>query len=162
THYKNFAPKIGVAYSLDPKTVIRAGFVMNYTHGTAGVSGNSGGSFGRSGYNVASPYAATTTGLEAFYWDQGVPPPVAQPLLLHRGFGAGFTTDNPVSTTSENVLDQDLSAKPPYYLNWSFGLQRELPSGITVGATYSASSGHFLSGGPTAPIWTNSIDKKYL
>jgi hypothetical protein len=37
-----------------------------------------------------------------------------------------------------------------------------LPSAITVGATYSASAGHFLSSGPTAALWTNSIDKKYL
>jgi Carboxypeptidase regulatory-like domain/TonB dependent receptor len=162
THYGNFAPKLGVAYSLDPKTVIRAGFVMNYSHGTAGVSGNGGGGFGRSGYNVATPYNATTTGLEAFYWDKGVPPPVAQPLLLTPGFGAGFTTENATSTTSGNFLDQNLSAKPPYYLNWSFGVQRELPSAITVGASYSASAGHFISGGPTAALWTNSIDKKYL
>src|SRR5207244_7076814 len=81
THYRNFAPKVGVAYSLNPTPVIRAGFVMNYTHGQAGVSGNGGGGFGRAGYNVASPYAATTPGLEAFYWDKGLPPPVAPPLL---------------------------------------------------------------------------------
>ena len=63
---------------------------------SSATSSVSSGGFGRSGYNVASPYAATTTGLEAFYWDKGVPPPVAQPLLLQPGFGAGFTAEKTV------------------------------------------------------------------
>jgi hypothetical protein len=100
------------------------------------------GVFGRAGYNVATPYAATTNGLEAFYWDKGVPAAPAQPLLLQPGFGAGFTTETPVSTTSGNYLDPNLSAKPPYYLNWSFGIQQDLGSGIILDAAYVANVAH--------------------
>lgn len=32
--YKNFSPRIGVAYAVTPTTVIRAGYSLDYTHGT--------------------------------------------------------------------------------------------------------------------------------
>jgi len=36
TNYKNFAPRLGIAYQLDPKTVVRAGFGVGYDLGTFG------------------------------------------------------------------------------------------------------------------------------
>src|SRR5260370_6518214 len=47
-YYKNVGPRLGLAYQIDPKTVIRASYGVMYTHGngvgggngTAGQSGN--------------------------------------------------------------------------------------------------------------------------
>ena len=161
THYKNFEPRIGIAYPLDSKTVIRAGFGLAYTHGSAGVGGNGAQGPGRTGYNLPAAFASTVTGLPAFYWDQGVPTAPTPPLLT-PGFGAGFTTTNPSGAVGVNYVDPPLSGKPPYYMNWSFGLQREFMGNTTVGATYSASVGHFLPRNGDNGIWTNSMHPQYL
>jgi hypothetical protein len=161
THYKNFQPRLGVAYSLNSKTVIRAGFLMAYTHGSAGVGGNGATGPGRTGYNQPAAYAAAVTGAAAFNWENGVPSAPTPPLLT-PGFGTGFTTTNPAGAVNVTYVDPTLSGKPPYYLDWSFGLQRELPADLTVGATYSASVGHFLPRNGDNGIWTNSMHPSYL
>jgi len=63
---------------------------------------------------------------------------------------------------SPTYVDPALSGKPPYYINWAFGLQRELPGNVTVGATYSASVGHFLPRDGDLGMWTNSMLPQYL
>ena len=89
-------------------------------------------------------------------------PSAPTPPLLTPGFGTGFTTANPAGAVGVTYVDPNLSGKPPYYLDWSFGLQRELPSDMTVGATYSASVGHFLPRNGDNGIWTNSMHPNYL
>jgi outer membrane receptor protein involved in Fe transport len=39
-HYHNFEPRLGVAWSPNSKTVIRTGFLVNFSHGAAGIGGN--------------------------------------------------------------------------------------------------------------------------
>ena len=162
THYLNFEPRVGLAYQLNSKTVIRSGFVMAFTHGAAGIGGNGAAAgTGQTGYNAPATYSSPATGLPSFYWDQGIPPS-PPPALLTPGFGAGFTTANPTGAVSVSYINPDLAGKPPYYMNWSFGVQRELPGGITFGAAYSASVGHFLPRNGDNGIWTNSMLPKYL
>jgi hypothetical protein len=161
THYKNFQPRVGVAYSLNSKTVIRAGFLMAYTHGSAGVGGNGATGPGRTGYNQPAAYASAITGAAAFNWQDGIPSAPTPPLLT-PGFGSGFTTANPAGAVGVTYVDRNLSGKPPYYLDWSLGLQRELPADFTLGATYSASVGHFLPRNGDNGIWTNSMHPSYL
>jgi hypothetical protein len=134
---------------------------MAYTHGSAGVGGNGATGPGRTGYNQPAAYASTITGQPAFYWEQGIPP-VPTPPLLTPGFGAGFTTTNPAGAVGVTYVDPDLSGKPPYYLNWSLGLQREILGSMTAGATYSASVGHFLPRNGDTGIWSNSMHPQYL
>ena len=40
-YFKNFGPRIGVAYQVDPKTVIRASYGVMFTHGNAVGGGGS-------------------------------------------------------------------------------------------------------------------------
>jgi len=162
THYLNFAPRIGVAYSLNNKTVLRAGFILAFAHGAAGIGGNgSAAGTGLTGYNPPASYTSPATGLPSFYWDQGVPR-LQQPPLMVPGFGAGFTTSNPTGAVSVAYINPDLAGKAPYYINWSFGLQRELPAALTFGASYSASVGHFLARNGDVGIWSNSMPVPYL
>jgi hypothetical protein len=163
THYHNFEPRLGVAWSPNSKTVIRAGFLVNFSHGAAGIGGNgSAAGSGLTGYNPPTSIGSAVTGLPAFSWDRGVPPVVTPTPILTPGFGAGFTTTNPSGAVSVSYINPDLAGKPPYYLNWSFGLQRDVPLGFTLGATYSASVGHFLAGAGGIGIWSNSIFPDYL
>ena len=134
---------------------------MAYTHGSAGVGGNGATGPGRTGYNQPAAYASAITGQPAFNWENGVPSAPTPPLLT-PGFGAGFTTTNPAGAVGVTYVDPDLSGKPPYYIDWSFGLQREIPGDMTAGATYSASVGHFLPRNGDNGIWTNSMHPQYL
>jgi hypothetical protein len=161
THYRNFQPRAGIAYAIDSKTVLRTSFNMAYTHGSAGIGGNGATGPGRTGYNLPASYSSAITGQPAFNWDAGVPA-VAPPAYLTSGFGVGFTTSTPTGALSPTYVDPELSGRPPYYINWAFGLQRELPGSMTVGATYSASVGHFLPRDGDLGIWTNSMLPRYL
>ena len=82
--------------------------------------------------------------------------------FLNPGYGAGFTTANPTGAVSVPYASPSLAARPPYYINWSFGLQRQFGDSWTVGATYSASVGHFLPRNGDNGIWTNSMLPQYL
>lgn len=163
THYKNFQPRVGLAYSPDSKTVFRAGFIMANTLGALGIGGNGPNGPGQTGFNPPSAIASAVTGQPAFYWDQGVHTPVTPFPLLTPGFGAGNSTTNPTGAITVPILaNPNLSGRSPYYINWSFGFQRELPADFTFGLTYSASGGRFLSRYTAVGKYSNSMDPKYL
>lgn len=145
THYKDVQPRVGLAYQLDDKTVIRAGFLVAQSTGNPGVGGNSGAGPGDLGYNPPAPIASTVTGQPAFNWNSGVPTPVTPAPLLSAGYGAGNSTTNPSAAITPAIIIPALSARPPEYINWSLGFQRQLPYSLVLTATYSASEGHFLS-----------------
>ena len=161
-HYLGFEPRIGLAFKLDSKTVVRSSFTINQTHGAAGIGGNgSGAGPSQLGYNAAATFSSPATGQPAFYWSNGVPP-YQQPPFINPGYGAGFTTANPTGAISIPYASPGLAAKAPYYLNWSFGLQRQVTKDMTVGVAYAASAGHYLPRDYDVGMWTNSILPKYL
>lgn len=68
-YYGNAAPRLGFAYSIDPKTVLRGGFGINYSHG-GGVGGRLGANdgTGQTGYVASTSFASTGQGgIPAFY-----------------------------------------------------------------------------------------------
>ncbi|HWB32108.1 MAG TPA: TonB-dependent receptor [Acidobacteriaceae bacterium] len=163
THYKNFQPRLGIAYQINDKTVLRTGFVLANTMGTLGLGGNGPNGPGQNGYNPPSSIRSFVTGAPAFYWDSGVPTPVTPVPVLTSGFGVGNSTANPAGAIGPPILwSGDLAGRAQVYMNFSFGLQRELPGRITLGATYSGSLGRFLSRYNAVGPYTNSMDPKYL
>jgi hypothetical protein len=163
TYYKNFQPRVGFAYQLDSKTVIRGGFVKADTLGTLGIGGNGPNGPGQNGFNPPSGIATGVTGQPAFYWDSGVPAPVTPLPVLTSGFGAGNSTVNPTGAIAPPLVGYpEIAGRPPYYLNYSFGFQRELPGQVTFGVTYSASVARFLSRFTAVGKYSNSMDPKYL
>ena len=156
THYLNLGPRVGLAYRLDNKTVIRTGYSIVYAHSGALSNNGLGGTPGQVGYNASASFSSTVTGQPAFLWDSGVPP-YQQPPFINPGYGAGFTTTSPSSASSMNYVSSKIAGKPPYFENWNFGIQRSLTPDLIVGAAYSASGSHFVLGNGAQGIWTNSI-----
>ena len=77
--------------------------------------------------------------------------------------GAGNSTVNPTGAITVPILAfPNLSGRSPYYMNWSFGFQRQLPGNFVFGITYSASAARFLSRYTAVGKYTNSMDPKYL
>jgi outer membrane receptor protein involved in Fe transport len=163
SHYLNFGPRVGLAYRVNDKTVIRAGYSLTYVH-AGGVGGRTNSRQGLSqlGYNGTNSSVSPSSGVPAYYWDNGVPAFAQPPPFLNAGYGAGFITGNATGAQTVTYGDPDLGGKPPYYQNWNFGIQRSINGNTTVGAAYSASVGHFLPGAGPGGQPTNIAPLQYL
>ena len=162
THYLNFAPRVGAAYRLGEKTVLRANYAITYVH-AGGVGGRTNGRQGLSqlGFNSTASFGAPSSGVPAFYWDNGFPAYQAPPFL-NPGYGAGFITANPTGAQTITYGDPEIGGKAPYYENWSVGFQRSLPMNLLWTATYSGSAGKFLPGAGPGGATVNIAPLKYL
>ena len=121
SNYKNFAPRIGLAYSLNSKTVIRSGFGIYYT---------------------STPY-------NVFQFALANPPNFnSQSLgfdLLHP---TPVSTLFPPITPGSSILSPFALSKSeptPYLEQWNFNVQRSLPKDILFTAAYVGNAGHHLS-----------------
>ena len=146
-HYKNFGPRLGAAYRIDDKTVLRAGYSIMYARAlgtrTIGRQGLS-----QLGFNATNSSISPGNNAPAYYWDNGVPPIAQAPPFIDPTYGTGYITSNPTGVQNPVYGDPKLGGKPPYYINWNFGIQRSLTANMTVGLTYSASLGKYLNAGP--------------
>ena len=103
--YKDFGPRLGFAYAVDEKTVIRGGFGMLYSHagGTGGAGGAATGT-GQAGFNstVSFPdFAAGATAGPAFYLNNN--PGFAAPNANFGGVGYTLPPIAPISATSQTL-----------------------------------------------------------
>jgi hypothetical protein len=163
THYKNFQPRVGLEYQFNKNTVLRAGFVMADTLGALGIGGNGPNGPGQLGFNPPTGLQSTVTGQPSFFWASGVSTPISPAPQQTAGFGAGNSTVNPNGAIAPDVLSNPSTAgRSPEYINYSFGVQRELPGQITLSVTYSASGGRFLSRYSAVGPYNNSMNPQYL
>jgi hypothetical protein len=129
--YKNFAPRIGIAYSpgSSGKTSIRAGFGMNYDV-----------LYDNIGILNLPPQLSTTVDLLSFN------PNNLGPNFLANGGIAPNTQTGPLSqseartATTAYVPDQKL----PYSIQWNFGIERQFANDYTFEARYLGTRGVHL------------------
>ncbi|MBK5292502.1 MAG: hypothetical protein JJE04_12605 [Acidobacteriia bacterium] len=161
TYFRNFEPRLGLAYNLNSKTVLRAGYAINSTHrGAVGGRGGARTGTGLLGYSASPSFGSLDGGISpAFYWDNGFPSYQRAPFF-ESTLNTGFYTGRPQGA-SVTYGDPDIGGHPPRYQNWNFGVQSALLSSLTVGVNYVASNGHYLQGGSRG-IWSNAIDPKYV
>ncbi len=161
--YKNIAPRIGAAWSVDPKTVIRSSFNMNFARGNW-TSGSQSGSPSTVGITPAAQAPSGISSAPAFYWDgtgcsagtlNGVAcgwtgsvvapaPPTGGTSLAE--YGTTFTTalTNSGSTTL-TFFDPYRGSRTPEYINYTFGIQRQITRDMSLNVSWVGSQGHFLS-----------------
>jgi Carboxypeptidase regulatory-like domain len=161
--YKNVAPRVGLAYSVDPKTVIRASYNLAFARGNW-TSGSQSGSPSTTGLTPSATAAAGLSGAPQFYWDNaactagtndeaacGWTGSIAQPAPPAGGTSlAEFGTTETVAlknggSASMTYFDPYLGSRTPEYINWTFGLQREITKDMTLTISYVGSEGHFIS-----------------
>lgn len=145
----NIAPRIGFAYSLDPKTVIRAGYgifwIPNYV------------SFGLNPNNdpvndATTSYTGTINGsvpvntISTPFIPEIVPP-------VGRTLGP-LGTQMYMTQVVQNFAVADYSDHPfGYVQQWNLNIQRYLPGGFFVSAAYVGSKGTHL------PLYDSQIDQ---
>ncbi|PYT19048.1 MAG: hypothetical protein DMG59_01810 [Acidobacteria bacterium] len=158
TQFGTLGPRIGAAWSLNDRTVIRAAYGIMYSR--RGAVGGRGGA--RTGTDLlgfsANPGFANSNGFSpAFYWDTGVPA-YQKPPVFDATLNTGNTLDRP---TAGSITYGDPNSKPPRYQNWNFSVQRALSNSMTLTVAYTGNNGKYEDGGGRG-IWTNQMDPRNL
>jgi hypothetical protein len=133
--YDNIQPRIGLAYSLNDKTVVRASFGM-FNDIWAGVMQTVQGIGGDwpSVAQILTPALNTSNQVATANWQD--------PLA---GLGsAGLPAPTPFGQVE---WYRDPKAKDPYSEQWNFGIQRQLGSNTVMTANYVGSQSHRLTVG---------------
>lgn len=161
THYLTFGPRVGLAYAVNDKTVLRGSFSIVHFNGAA--LGGAGLSFGVSqlGYSTTlSPTSPDGGVTPAFNWNNGFPayqhPPFFDPTL-----STGYTTTIPAGG-GIGYDRPETAGRAPYTEQWNLTLEQQLPASIVWNLTYAGSSSHFLAVGGGSGIYSDQIDPKYL
>lgn len=137
TRYKYFAPRLGIAYRYDEKTVFRTGFGISYTP------------FPDNNWAYNFPVRANNQYLSPTGADNYAPAvlPSGQAPTFQNGFPApdpivvptnGIIT-NPNPTTAQNVIP--LNYKNGYIESWNIAIQRQLPFRFALDVAYVGSHG---------------------
>jgi len=158
TYYRAFGPRIGFAFSLNDKTVVRGGYGMMYSRSGA-VGGRDGARIGTglTGINANAPIASPNGSfIPALFWDSGIPP-FAKGPIYDQTYQTGFNGTG----TGGAVTFGDPFSQPPRYQNWNLSVQRSLTPSLVVTAAYVGSNGKQLRGGGRG-VYSNQIDPKYL
>ncbi len=190
TYFGQAEPRLGVAYALDNKTVIRASYGVYYTHG-GGVGGSSNSQPTTTlelGYAYAPGPSSPADALPAFYLNGSsyftgpttvngytddptsvtfggtgyapVTPPIFDP-----GYGTYYSTAATVPdklSTTLGYIDKHYAARAPQFPSWSFGFQRLLTNSITATVSYVGNEGHFLYASGARGLYNNQVNPSYL
>jgi hypothetical protein len=123
---KNFAPRVGLAYHITPKTVIRSGFGVFY---------------GRADENLGIS-ARPTNNPPYFIRSINTGDQVHTLITLSEGIPAGILDPNHI--VNANVNSWPIYMPLPYTYEWNINLQRELGRGFTAQLGYVGSTAHDL------------------
>jgi len=147
-----WGPRLGAAYQIDRKTVLRGGIGLMYnTSARIGIAGRSLGSNNPfTSPSFGEPAMVLGTGVQATYQQIAWPnfDPNYYPVF-GRSPGAG----------PANVFDQN-SARPARQLQWSIGLQREIFRDLVVEASYVGNVGVWWTA--TAAVNYNTLQPSTL
>lgn len=133
----NFAPRLGVAFAVTPKTVIRAGGGIYYGNNVATNFQYAGPAFSKT-----EPIRFSLDGYQTQYATLGNPFPTGLPAPQGTKYGPlalwGF------SNPSDLSYEPDRNAE---IYQWSVGIEHSLPGNIVVAADYSANRSTHLPWG---------------
>ncbi|MGA2672513.1 MAG: TonB-dependent receptor [Terracidiphilus sp.] len=173
TYFKNFGPRLGFAYAINDKTVLRASGGIYYALG-GGVGGTANstqpGSALELGYSAAPSPSSPGYALPVFYLNGnpgvskttlpgsvvndptnvnfgGAGYSVTAPPIFDAGYATAYST---ASTGVDNIastlgyLDPYYGGRAPEFNGWSFGFQRSVTKDMTATLSYVGNEGHFL------------------
>lgn len=189
TWWKNFGPRVGVAYAITPRTVLRAGYGLAYSIG-GGVGGRAGAGNGTGalGYNsTATTPTEVTTGTAAapsFYLNNSAYfGTIGKSNTAYGGPGFALPTNAAITASSQTLntgnyvngttnvtagtmafADPYLSGRAPQFHLFNAGLQQALTNNVTMTLNYAGTISHFLlpAASNARGYWSNQLDPKYL
>jgi hypothetical protein len=126
---RNFMPRLGFAYSLNPGTVLRGGYGIFF--GQLGLTMRN---FNQTGFSQTTNLVPTLDNGVTFIATLANPFPGG--IQAPVGAAAGISTNLGLGISFQNT-----KLRTPYNQRWSLGLQRVLPAGVLVDVTYVGSRG---------------------
>jgi hypothetical protein len=121
TDYSGFGPRIGFAWRLAPKTVMRGGYGIYYSANYLGLS--------TVGFNVSANFQSVDNGITpAFRLRAGIP----------QNFSREPRIDSTILNNQNATILEPNAGSMPRTQNWSLGFQRELSANLMLEATYIA------------------------
>jgi hypothetical protein len=146
----NLAPRVGLAYQITPKTVIRAGYAHVFGPSNQAAQGT----VGPFGFRVEYPWVTTIDNVTPLNllrnpYPQGFrePPGASEGLLTQ----AGANLQAPLRDTWT-----------PWTQQWNLNIQRELPGQILLEVAYVGTQGHQLARSTEGGLSLNQLDPKYM
>jgi hypothetical protein len=150
------APRAGVVYSFNDKTVLRGGWGLYYSPWNYSAAGTTG--WGQIGYSATTPVPQPTSGVPTVSLSNPFPAGLVQPSGNTLGLLTGAGGD---------IYFVDPNKGAPRVQQYSVDLQRELPGGMSVGIGYTGLTGRNMSwagsnaGSTNGFININQLDPKY-
>ncbi|MDZ4802624.1 MAG: carboxypeptidase-like regulatory domain-containing protein [Bryobacteraceae bacterium] len=139
-------PRIGIAYQIRPKTVLRTGYGLFY-----GSIGSFKSQANLAGFSQTTPVQATQDSGLSFIANLNNPLPNG--LLSPIGAGGGLETN-----LGQNISFFPKDRQMPYAQRWSFGLQQEVKGGFVIESSYVGNRGTNLQ----AIRDLNALPNQYL
>ncbi len=192
TYWKNFGPRLGFAWEINSKTVLRAGFATVYSQagGVGGRGGNATGT-GNTGFNMtatgptesgsgatagpsywlnnSTAFSALNMANTALFGANFNYPSAPSPTVAAQTLNTGFYVNNGkmVSAGSVAYPDPHYSGRAPEIVLYNFGFQRSITPDLTLAVNYSGNESHFIvnagtTGGAARGYWSNQLNPKYL
>ena len=148
TQWKNFAPRIGIAYQATAHTVIRSGFAMLYHSqlGEASVVPSD-------SFSASNQMLTTVDGARPF---NVLSNPFPSGLIYPTQGSLGYLTN--AGQSAYAILGSN-SAKVPYLLQWNLNIQHELPGKILAEIGYTGTLGRQLN---RPPVNINELAPQYV
>jgi hypothetical protein len=137
TDWNNFGPRIGLAYSLASKTVVRAGYGIFFPP-YVGMAGNSRGS---EGFTTQTPWVTSLDGLRP---ENFLGNPFPNGLTLPTGSRLGLATN--IGQNHPDSIDRNV-IRSSYVQQWNLNIQRQLPASLVVEVAYVGNKGTKLTDG---------------
>ena len=134
-HWTLFAPRLGLAYRFNDKTVLRTGYGITYTPSNPASPQNS-------PINIAQTIMQTSIDGNVTPYDvlsNPFPNGIRQPTLRDP---AGLAL-----LEGSSISGSDPYMRFPYVQQWNFNIQRELISGAVLEVGYAGSKGTHIAGG---------------
>ncbi|MCI0622188.1 MAG: carboxypeptidase regulatory-like domain-containing protein [Acidobacteria bacterium] len=140
-----FGPRVGLAYQLNERTVVRTGYGIYYQELKAPTWGRGMNEGFFTNVNYSSPDGYTP----AFYWRNDFPTDFPRPPFLDPAFANGRNV----------AYAKPESGRPPVAQNWQLSIQRQLTQTLNVDLAYVGSKGNHLIAGNEI---FNHVDPRYL
>jgi hypothetical protein len=147
----NISPRLGGAYQLNDKTVLRAGYA--HVYGPSYQQAN--GTVGPFGFRTENLWVASLDGITPF-------------RLLRNPYPDGFRASPGASegllTAAGSTIQAPLNdrTRTPWNRQWNVTVQRELPWRTAVEIAYVGTEGHDLQTNSESGLNINQLDPQYL
>lgn len=145
------APRFGLAYQVNPKTVVRAGIGISYTPLAALLTDPPATGMGFNSVTIPSPGNSIAAGQ------------MAQPLVFDQTalFGAPYNPSLNVVAGggiqgAPAIVDQNMG-RPSRVIQWNISLQREILRDLVVEAAFVGNHGVWLSNGSSQGFYNASV-----